>query len=329
MNQMLAAALTAAAAALALGAAHAADHTMRISHQFPPTHQTSKNLEQFASDVEAATNGKVDVQIFGAAQLFKPNQHHAAVAGNKIEAAAVLNFQWGGTIPEMNVTSIPFLMTSADKIRKFPSSPAAALLNEKMQARQVKNIAWIVDANDAIFTSARGPLVAPKDFEGIKIRGLSKVFDAGLAAMGASPSAMPGSEVYQALQSGVIDATITGVEAAHARRLYEVQKYGAASPLLLAYDNLIVSPQWWNALPDDVRGAIEAAAKKAEQRSLPETDDIPPEMIQQLRDKGMQVTVLDQGQQKALRDVMQPAVIKAFNEGAPDGAKLIDLIEKM
>jgi len=329
MKPMLTTLLAYALTALAVGAAHAAEHTMRISHQFPPTHQTSRNLEQFARDVAAASNGKVEVQLFGAAQLFKPNQHHAAVAGNQIEAAIVLNFQWGGTIPEMNVTSIPFLMTSAEKIRKFPSSPAAALLDEKMQAKGVKNIAWIVDANDAIFTSARAPLVAPKDFEGIKIRGLSKVFDAGLVAMGAAPSAMPGSEVYQALQSGVIDATITGVEAAHARRMYEVQKYGAASPLLLAYDNLIVSPKWWNELPEDARKAIETAAKQAEQRSLPETDDIPPEMIQQLRDKGMQVTVLDAAQQKALRDVMQPAVIEAFEAGAPDGAKLIDLIQKM
>lgn len=329
MKPMLTTLLAYALAALAASAAHAAEYTMRISHQFPPTHQTAKNLEQFAKDVAAASDGKVEVQLFGAAQLFKPNQHHAAVAGNQIEAAIVLNFQWGGTIPEMNVTSIPFLMTSAEQIRKFPSSPAAALLDEKMQAKGVRNIAWIVDANDAIFTSAKAPLVAPKDFEGIKIRGLSKVFDAGLVAMGAAPSAMPGSEVYQALQSGVIDATITGVEAAHARRMYEVQKYGAASPLLLAYDNLIVSPKWWDGLPDDARKAIETAAKQAEQRSLPETDDIPPEMIQQLRDKGMQVTVLDAAQQKALRDVMQPAVIEAFKAGAPDGAKLIDLIQKM
>jgi C4-dicarboxylate-binding protein DctP len=329
MYKTIANGLVAAAAVLALGAASAADHTMRISHQFPPTHQTARNLEQFAADVKAATGGKVDVQIFGAAQLFKPNQHHAAVAGGKIEAAAVLNFQWGGTIPEMNVTSIPFLMTTADKIRKFPDSDAAALLNAKMEAKGVKNIAWIVDANDAIFTSAKAPLVKPDDFKGVKIRGLSKLFDAGLAAMGASPSAMPGSEVYQALQTGVIDATITGVEAAYSRRMYEVQKFGAASPLLLAYDNLIVSPDWWNKLPADVRTAIQGAAKKAEQRSLPEGDDIPPEHIKNLRDKGMDVTVLDKAQQKALGDVMQPAVVKEFNASTPDGARLIEMIRKL
>ncbi|MEY8875701.1 MAG: TRAP transporter substrate-binding protein DctP [Leptothrix sp. (in: b-proteobacteria)] len=320
---------TAAAALLASAGALAADVTMRISHQFPPTHQTAKNLEQFATDVKAATGGKVEVQIFGSEQLYKATQNHAAVARGQVEAAAILNFQWGGTLPDMVVTTIPYLMTSADKLKKFPDSEAARLLDAKMASKGVKNIAWIVDANDGIFTSAKAPLVRPEDFKGVKIRGLSKLFDTGLSAMGASPAAMPGSEVYQALQTGVIDAGLTGVEAAYARRFYEVQKFGVASPLFTAYDNLIVNPAWWNGLPAELRKAIEGAAQKAAHRSLPDTDDIPPELIKQLRDKGMNVTVLNKVQQKAVADVMQPAMIKAFNDSTPDGAKLIELINKL
>ena len=74
--------LAAAALAAAFAApAQAADVTMRLSHQFPPAHHSAKNLEQFAAEVKANTGGKVEVQIFGAAQLYKPAQHHAAVAG--------------------------------------------------------------------------------------------------------------------------------------------------------------------------------------------------------------------------------------------------------
>ena len=98
--------LTAAAIAAPAFAtkAFAADYTMRLSHQFPPSHQSARNLEQFAADVKAATDGRVDVQIFGSAQLFKPNQNHAAVASGKVEAASVPAFTLGGTIPELNVT---------------------------------------------------------------------------------------------------------------------------------------------------------------------------------------------------------------------------------
>jgi C4-dicarboxylate-binding protein DctP len=322
--------LVAAALAATLAAgAQAADVTMRLSHQFPPAHHSAKNMEQFAADVKANTGGKVEVQIFGAAQLYKPAQHHAAVAGGKIESAAVLSFQWGGTIPEMNVTIIPYFMSSVDKMRKFRGSEAQRMLDAKMAEKGVINLAWFMDANDGIFTSAKKALVTPEDFKGVKIRGLSKLWDEGLVAMGAAPSAMPGSEVYQALQTGVIDAGFTGVKAANSRRFYEVQKFGVASNIILAYDNLIVNPAWWNGLPATLRKGIQDAVAAAEARAIPAADGIPPQDAQVLRDKGMDVTVLTKAQEKVMADAMQPAVIKAFNASSPDAARLIELIRKL
>jgi C4-dicarboxylate-binding protein DctP len=322
---------TAAIAALGLCAnAFAAEFTMRISHQFPPTHHTALNLDQFAKDVGAATKGRVEVQTFGAAQLFKPNQNHPAVASGKIEAAVILSFQWGGTIPEMSVTVIPYLMTSVAKQKAFINSDAARLLDAKMAARGVKNIAWIVDTNDGIFTSAKKPLIAPADFAGLKIRGLNKLFDAGLDAMGASPTAMPGSEVYQALQTGVLDAGFTGVKAANSRKFYEIQKFGAASNIILAFDNLVVNPAWWNGLPADLRAAIQAAADKAVKRSIRTSDGVPPEDVKVLNDKGMQTVALTKAQEQAMAAAMQPAVKKEFLRAtAPDGVKLLELIDRL
>lgn len=324
-------ALIAAALSVAVaGPALAAEYTMRISHQFPPTHQTAVNLDQFKKEVEADTKGRVNVQIFGAAQLFKPNQNHPAVASGKIEAAAILNFQWGGTIPEMSVTVIPYLMTSVAKQKAFMGSDAAKLLDAKMAARGVTNIAWIVDTNDGIFTSNKKLLVAPADFQGLKIRGLNKLFDAGLAAMGAQPSSMPGSEVYQALQTGVLDAGFTGLRAANSRKFYEIQKFGVASNVILAFDNLVVNPAWWNGLPADVRGAIQKAADRAVQRSILTRDGVPPEDVKVLNDKGMKAVALTKAQEKAMADAMQPAVKKEFlRETAPDGVKLLEMINRL
>jgi C4-dicarboxylate-binding protein DctP len=312
------------------GGARAAEHTMRISHQFPPAHQTARNLEQFAKDVKEATGGKVEVQLFGAAQLFKPNQNHPAVASGKIEAATILNFQWGGTIPEMSVSIIPYFMTTVAKQKAFIGSEASKLLDAKMEARGVKNIAWIVDTNDGIFTSNKKPLIAPADFAGLKIRGLNKLFDAGLSAMGAAPSAMPGPEVYQALQTGVLDAGFTGVEAANSRKFYEVQKYGVASNIILAFDNLVVNPAWWNGLPADVRAGIQKAADAAVQRSISKVDGVPPEHVKVLNEKGMQAIALDKAQEKVMADAMQPAVKKEFlSESGADGGKLLEMIERL
>lgn len=321
--------LTGCTALAAATLAWPADFTMRISHQFPPAHHSAKNIEQFAADVKAATGGKVDVQIFGSAQLFKPNQNHAAVASGKIEAASIVGFTLGGTIPEMNVTLIPYYAIALAKMNRFPGSEAAKLLDAKLLDKGLLNLGWMVDASDGIFTSAKVPLVTPADFKGVKIRGLSKLFDEGLIAMGASPSAMPGSEVYQALQTGVIDAGFTGVAAAYERKFYEVQKFGVASNIILAHDILVVNPAWFNGLPADIQRALRTAAHQAELRSIPKNADIPPGDVQRLRDKGMTITVLTPAQEKAMADAMQPAVLKAFKASSADAQKLIDLVDKL
>lgn len=317
----------AAATAMLASAAMAQDHVMRLSHQFPPTHHTAVRLAQFEQDVESATDGAVDVQIFGAAQLYKPNQHHAAVAAGEVESAVILNLQWGGTIPEMSVTLIPYLMTSPEAQKAFMGSEAAAILDQKMAEKGIQNIGWIVDTNDLIFTSAKGPLTTPEDFKGVKIRGLTPLFDEGLSALGATPVTMPGSEVYQALQTGVIDAGVTGVAAAFSRKFYEVQDYGTATPMFLAFDNLVVNPAWWNDLPEDMRSAIQDAADKAVESSIITHEGIDPKAIEDLTGAGMQASALTDEQAAALRDVMQPAVREAFlAETGPDGQTLLDLL---
>lgn len=317
----------AAALALTAGVAIAQDYTMRLSHQFPPTHHTAVRLEQFEKDVEANTDGKVDVQIFGAAQLYSPGQHHAAVASGEIESAIILNLQWGGTIPEMAVTVIPFLTSSPAAQEAFMGSEAAAILDEAMLAKGVKNIAWVVDANDLIFTSSKGLLTTPEAFEGVKIRGLTPLFNEGLVALGATPVNMPGSETYQALQTGVIDAGVTSPAAAYTRKFYEVQDYGTAAPMFLVFDNLVVNPAWWDGLPEDVRAGIESASETLVESSLIKQEGVDPATIQQLNDVGMEAVVLDQGQIDALKEVMQPAVMDAFlAETGETGQKLLDIL---
>nr|WP_067294012.1 TRAP transporter substrate-binding protein DctP [Marinobacterium profundum] len=319
-----------AAFALSTSLAFAQEFTMRLSHQFPPSHHTAQRLEQFKADVAAETDGRVDVQLFGAAQLYKPSQHHAAVASGEIEAAAIINLQWGNVIPEMSVTLIPYLMSSPASQKAFIGSEAAELLDEKMREKGIRNIAWIVDTNDLIFTSSKGLLQKPDDFKGVKIRGLNKLFDSGLEALGASPVAMPGSEVYQALQTGVLDAGVTGVAAAYARKFYEVQKYGTASAIFLAFDNLVVNPKWWDGLPADVQEGIERAAEKAVQSSLITHEGVLSQDIENLVSSGMEAVVLDDAQIDELKRTMQPAVRKEFlNSVGDEGERLLALIEKM
>jgi len=306
-----------------------AQTVMRISHQLPPAHHIAKLLEQWAADAKARSGGKLDIQILGADQAFKPDQNYPAVARGQVEAAMSVNFQWGNTIPEMNVVTIPYLFTDLEKVKKFPTSEVAKALDAKLAAKGVKNLAWFFTTRVSIFTSSAKPIVTLADFKGLKIRGLNKLVDNALVAAGASPSAIPGSEVMQALQTRVLDAGLTDVSAAYSRKYYEIQKYGTISPFFTVYFHLYCNPDWFNKLSPELQKAIEGASQKAEMDSIPLTEATAADATKQLGVKGMVLHMQTAAEAKDWEKVMQPPVLDAFKKAAPDGAKLIDLASKM
>jgi TRAP-type C4-dicarboxylate transport system substrate-binding protein len=316
--------------ATAITSAQAADPVVfRISHQLPPAHHIAKLVDQFASDLEARSDGAVDVQIFGANQAFKPDQNHPAVARGQVEGAISVNFQWGNTIPELNVVTIPYYFTDLERIEKFPGSGVAAILEEKLLERGVRNVAWFFTTRQSVFTSGNKPLISTADFEGVKIRGLNKLVDEALLAVGAAPAAMPGSEVYQALQTGVIDAGLTDVSAAFSRKYYEVQKYGTVAPFFTVYFHLYVNPAWWDGLSDEVRGMIAASAAKAEKDAIALTEESAEQAITALSEQGMQLHIQSPDEVAAFTAAMQKAVMDAFIASSPDAARVIEAVEAL
>ena len=330
MRNLLRLAAAAAAAALVAGPALAQKATMRISHQVPPAHHLSKMLEIFKSEAEKGSNGAVEVQILGASSAFKPAENHPAVARGSIEAALSVNFQWGNTIPEMNVVVIPYMFGDLERIKRFPGSPAAKVLEAKLEEKGVKNLAWFYITRQAIYTSGKKPILALDDFKGLKIRGFNPLADEALKAVGAAPSAMAGDEVYQALQTGVLDAGVTDVSAAYSRKYYEVQKFGTVTPALTVYFHMYVNPQWWNGLKAEQRAALEAAAKKAEAEAVAITEKTADDAIKQLQDKGMQLKIHSAQEAAAWSASMQKPVLDAFLKAAPkDGPRLVEALNKL
>ncbi|MEO5700223.1 MAG: TRAP transporter substrate-binding protein DctP [Casimicrobiaceae bacterium] len=321
--------VAAAALAFTVGAS-AQTVVMRISHQVPPAHHMTKLLEGFAADVKNRTNGQVEVQLYGSEQLAKAAENFPAVARGTIEAAMSVNFQWGTTIPEMSATLIPYAMGDLEKIKRFPASEARRFLDQKLEQRGVKSLAWLYITRETIITSGNKPIVNLDDFKGVKIRGLNTLTDNALTAVGAAPSAMPGSEVYQALQSGVLDAGLTDVSAAYSRKYYEVQKAGTVGPIFTIYFHMYVNPAWWGKLSPAHRQALEAAAAKAEQEAITVTEATAAAAIKDLQTKGMAIHVQTPQEQKTWAGAMRKPVVDAFVKSAPEGGpKIIELLDKL
>lgn len=302
---------------------------MRCSHQLPPAHHIAKVVDRWAEEVETLSEGELDVQVFGADSLVGARENIVATAKGDIECAFSLNFQWGQTLPIMNVTVAPFAFGDIAIWEQWPESEAAAFLEEKLLEKGVKNVVWMFQTNTSVFTTNGEPLVEPSDFQGVKMRGLTPPFDASLAAMGATPTAMPGSEVYQALATGVIDAALTDVAAAVSRKYYEVQDAFTVVPVLSAYLHGYVNPEFYEGLSVKSKAALDEAGLKAAEWAVEASVEAGNEGPDQLREKGVTVHMATPEEVEALEAVMRPAFDEAFGASDEDSQKLLELIGKI
>jgi C4-dicarboxylate-binding protein DctP len=303
---------------------------MRCSHQLPPKHHIAKVIDKWAAEVESQSNGGIDVQIFGANSLRNAKQNIGAVAKGDIECAFSVNFQWGKTVPTMNVTLKPYSVTDKSVLANWPGSEAASFLDKKLLEKGVRNTVWLFTTRMSAYTSKGAPLVKPDDFKGVKIRGINSLVDAGLSALGAAPSAMSGSKVYQALSTGVIDAGLTDISAAYSRKYYEVQDHVTVSPLFSVFFHGYLNPAWYDKLSATNKNALKIAGDKAAQLAIKMTEDSASKAPDQLREKGMKVHIHTASEISVMKGRMGPAFDKAFADATgADGKKLLEIISKM
>lgn len=317
----------AAAATLSTGA-HAASK-MRCSHQLPPGHHIAKTIEKWAAEVRKEAGGDLDVQIFGANSLVSAKKNIVSVAKGDIECAFSVNFQWGKTLPIMNVTLAPFAFGDLGLWKKWPNSEAAAFLGEQLLKKGVRNVGWFFTTNTSVFTSKGNFLVKPADFKGVKIRGLVPAFNASLQALEAAPSSMSGSKVYQALATGVIDAGLTDVAAAVSRKYYEVQDHFTVVPVISVYFHAYVNPKWYDGLSDKAKASLKVAGDKAAVWAIEASSEAAGKAPDQLRAKGSKVHIATDAENKALEAVMRPAFDKKFVGDDAASKKLIELLGKI
>lgn len=322
---------TAIGALLAAGAAMpaSAETAMRCSHQLPPTNPVAQVIERWAAEVETLSNGELDVQLFPADSLVGANENIVAVAKGDIECAFSVQFQWGRTLPIMDVTTAPYAFTDMNIWRNWDGSEAANFLEEKLREKGVENVVWLFQTNSSTFTSNGRFLAAPEDFQGMKLRGLTPAFDAGLAALGAAPTAMPGSEVYQSLSTGILDGAVTGTDAAVSRKYYEVQDHFVVTPVISVFFHGYLNPRFYEGLSDEAKAALDEAGSKAAVWAVESAEEVLAAAPDELESKGVQVHIATDEENAAMEAIMRPAFDEAFATDDPDSVQLLELIDQL
>jgi len=311
------------------GLARASSIKIRFTHQFPETHFVAKEVRHFAGLVEQKSAGKVVLEIFPAAQAYKPAEVIEAVVTGAIEAGMTTNMDWSGIIPAMDVFVVPYLITSYPVIEAALSGEVGKKLFQLMEGKGVKPLLWFFQTRTMVYTSRDKPLKLPEDFRGKKMRGTSKIMNKGVEALGASPVSVSGPEVYMALQHGTIDIGLTDVSAALARHYYEVHKYATVTNDFAVSFVAFMNPKLWNSIPPDGQKAIMDAARETQAKTLKDSEIEKDKSINELKAKGMILHIQTPEEAKAWEKATAPVLDYFLQTAGAPAKELVEIIRKL
>lgn len=250
--------------ALAAGRPARADEpiVIKFSHVVAPDAPKGKAALLFKELAEKYTNGRVKVEVYPNSSLYKDKEELEALQLGSVQllAPSIAKFSPLG-VKEFDIFDLPFLLTDEARARQMMASPMMGDLNKKLEAKGVLPLAyWDNGAHDY---TANKPLILPEDFRGMKMRIQGgKVQDAVARELGAIPQIIAFGELYQALQTGVVDGEDNVPTNILTQKFYEVQKH-----LTISHHNrltyaLITNKTFWNSLPQDIRTQLDRAVKE-------------------------------------------------------------------
>ena len=258
--------LTAVAAALSLatiGAFAQAPIIIKFSHVVAPDTPKGKGADRFKQLVEERSKGRIKVEVYPNSQLYKDKEELEALQLGSVQMLAPSLAKFGPLgVKEFEVFDLPFLFKDDASFKAVTDGALGKDLFAKLETKGIQGMAYW--DNGFHIMSANKPLHAVADFKGLKMRiQSSKVLDAQMRALGAIPQVMAFSELYQALQSGVVDGTEGVPSNFWTQKIFEVQKHITLSNHgHLAYA-VIINKKFYDGLPADMRAIVDSSVKDA------------------------------------------------------------------
>ena len=260
-----AAAATLALAAFAVQAQQPASQpiVIKFSHVVAENTPKGKGALKFKELAEAGTKGRAKVEVYPNSQLFKDGEEMQMLQLGNVQMLAPSVSKFGPLgAREFEVFDLPYIFDNYDELHTVTGGPIGQALFKKLDSKGIVGLAYW--DNGFKVMSANKALRTPADFRGLKMRiQSSKVLDGQMRALGATPQVMAFSEVYQALQTGVVDGTENPPSNLYTQKMNEVQKFVTLSNHGVIEYAVIVNKKFWEGLPPDVRTTLEGAMKDA------------------------------------------------------------------
>jgi C4-dicarboxylate-binding protein DctP len=236
---------------------------IKFSHVVALDTPKGKGAEQFKKLAEERTKGRVKIEVYPNSTLYKDGEEMEALQLGSVQMLAPSVAKFGPLgVREFEVFDLPYIFEDFTQLHKVTEGSVGKLLFDKLQAKGIVGLAyWDNGFKDF---SANKPLKLPTDAKGMKFRiQSSKVLEAEIRALGGIPQVMAFSEVYQALQTGVVDGTENPPSNFYTQKMNEVQKYFTLTEHGVIEYAVIANKKFWDGLPADIRTALEGAMKDA------------------------------------------------------------------
>ena len=274
----------------------------------------------------AAANVDLEIKIFGSKSLFKPREQYKPLSRGQLDMTVLPLSYAGGQQPAYNLTLMPGLVKNHDHAARLSASPFMKELEAKMATDDVMVLVHGYLAGG--FVGKDKCITKPSDVAGLQTRAAGKAFEQMLAGAGASIASMASSEIYNAMQTGVLNAANTSSSSFMSYRIYEqVKCYTPAGDVALwfMYQPLLMNKSAFEGLNADQQAALLAASANAETYYLAEAKKQDAASVEVFRKAGVEIANMSPEDFAAWRAIAQETSYKKFVSDVPDGQALLDM----
>lgn len=260
----LSASILALALGLAASLAMAAEPiVIKFSHVVAPNTPKGKAADYFKKIAEERTKGAVKVEVYPNSQLYKDREEMEALQIGAVQMLAPSLAKFGPLgVRAFELYDLPYIFPNKETLYRVMDGDIGKKLFGMLDAKGLTGLAYWDNGFKQM--SANKPIKTVADFKGLKLRiQSSKVLEAQMKALGANPQVMAFSEVYSALQQGVVDGTENPMSNLYTQKMHEVQKYLTLSDHGYLGYAVIVNKGFWDGLPADIRATLNKAMADA------------------------------------------------------------------
>jgi len=317
-----------AAMVLSVPTLHA--ETLKLTHQWPQGDSRDSGARLFAQEV-AKHDPSFKIRIYpGASLISNPIKQIDALADGSIDLSVFPLVYGVGKAPEFSITILPGVMSSVADAMRFKNTDYEKLLQAVAEKQGFHILTWWW-MEGGIANRVR-PITTPDSVKGLKFRGADRTIDAMLKNAGASVFSMPSTELYNALQTGVLDGLMTSYDTFISVRLYEQTKYatlGGKYTMFVVFEPLVISTKAWNKLTPAQKKIFNDAADATQASFNADQEKIKAEVVKKFEAAHVKVQAMTEAENKSWVTLAKKTAWPEYARTSPEAKKLLDTVEKL